>query len=302
MHEITSPFPFAQVVFLNDGNLVTVSEDNQAQIWNSHNAKPLQIINDALYCMVHLRNNYIVTGAHNGTVKLWDVTNFSSKVATCWESITTMTGHSQRVFSLVALPNDYFASGSWDGTIKVWNPFLAKNTPLVNINGHGIREEPIQLGALSNGSIVACSNEPTTTNLLRIWDSKDGKLVKSMSTGSTHAIALLVLSNDYVAISFVNGTIKVFNLSEEFGLRAVFEQTGIPKALCELGNGYLASSATTDDNSYSINIWNLQNGQLVQTIPTDHSSSIIALSLSPDGQLLASGSKDRSVKIWRLPY
>lgn len=252
--------------------------------------------------MAHLPNNWIVTGSSDYSVNLWDPSCYSSKALCHWASFKKLTGHSQRIFSLVALPNGHFASASWDGTIKIWDPTDAGTTSLVTIDGHGIREEPVQLGVLSNGHLVACSNEPTATNVLRVWNTEDGQLVKSVSTGSTHAIALVVLANDNVAVSFVNGTIKVFNLRQDTGLQAVFEQSGIAKALCELANGYLASSATTEDNSYSINTWNVQNGQLVQTLTTDHSGSIIALSLSPDGKLLASGSKDNTVKLWHLTY
>ena len=219
-----------------------------------------------------------------------------------WIQCDDKNGHSKPVFSLKALASGSFASASWDGSIKVWSPLSIMEDPLLSVDGHGINDKSIQIDALSNGNLVACSNEPTETNWLRVWDSDDGHLVKEISTGSQQAVCLLVLSRDLVAVSFANGTIKIFNLENKTNcISAVFKQSGIPRDLCQLANGYLASS-TTEDKSYMINIWNLQNGQLVQTIQTGHTGNISFLSHSPDGKLLATGSKDKTTKIWSLTY
>ncbi|MFM6842536.1 MAG: WD40 repeat domain-containing protein, partial [Dolichospermum sp.] len=42
-----------------------------------------------------------------------------------------------------------------------------------------------------------------------------------------------------------------------------------------------------------------RTGKLLQTF-TGHSRSVGSLAYSPDGQTLASGSGDKTIKIWRL--
>ncbi|MFK0732363.1 MAG: WD40 repeat domain-containing protein, partial [Gloeotrichia echinulata HAB0833] len=47
-------------------------------------------------------------------------------------------------------------------------------------------------------------------------------------------------------------------------------------------------------------IWNLQTGELKSTL-TGHSSLVLSVAISPDGQTLVSGSRDGTIKIWRMP-
>ena len=293
-----------QAFFMNDGTLFTMVKGYSPQIWNPLEKEILQNLNPypAVTYSVHLPSNRLVTGLADNSIACWEMREYQDNSSFSWRNSENKSGHSKPVFSLKALASGGFASASWDGSIKVWSPLSVTKDPLLSIDGHGINDKSIQIGALSNGNLVACSNEPTETNWLRVWDSDDGHLVKEISTGSQHAVCLLVLLKDLVAVSFVNGTIKIFNLEDETNcISAVFKQSGIPRDLCQLANGYLASS-TTEDRNYLINIWNLQNGKLVQTIPTDHTGNISFLSLSPDGRLLVSGSKDKTVNIWSLTY
>jgi WD40 repeat protein len=49
----------------------------------------------------------------------------------------------------------------------------------------------------------------------------------------------------------------------------------------------------------AVQIWRISDGQLVQNF-TGYSQVVNSVAFSPDGQYLASGSKDRSVKVWRM--
>jgi len=58
---------------------------------------------------------------------------------------------------------------------------------------------------------------------------------------------------------------------------------------------YGRSRATTD---HAVQIWNV-NRQLLATL-TDHTDDVLTLAWSPDGRILASGSRDRTIRLWLL--
>ena len=51
---------------------------------------------------------------------------------------------------------------------------------------------------------------------------------------------------------------------------------------------------------YSIKVWDISDLTLLQNVKTGHSEDIPSLSISEDGKLLASGSRDKTIKLWPI--
>ncbi|MGK7921203.1 MAG: WD40 repeat domain-containing protein [Trichodesmium sp.] len=49
--------------------------------------------------------------------------------------------------------------------------------------------------------------------------------------------------------------------------------------------------------SCDVNIWNANTGECLQTI-ADHNAWVLSVTFSPDGKTLASGSADKTIKLW----
>ena len=97
---------------------------------------------------------------------------------------------------------------------------------------------------------------------MKIWDPKEGKFVKSVSTKHEASLTILVLKNDQVAVGFCDGSIRIVDLDDDEKSRTLekcHEERVL--ALVQLSNGYLVSAGMDK----LIKVWDLKSGTLVQS-------------------------------------
>ena len=96
-------------------------EDPCVKVLNGHTS--------TVRSVVKLNETSLVSGSYDHTLRVWDMTNNTSRV---------LRGHTGYVLSVIKLNETTIVSGSSDNTLRVWD--LTKNTSRV-LNGHtsGIR-------------------------------------------------------------------------------------------------------------------------------------------------------------------
>lgn len=109
------------VAVLQDGSILSGSEDGILKIWNAQTGEckaSFTAHDSAVICIASLPDGNFVSGSSNGTLKIWDVKTLDCKQRLDQES----KGHSDGITSLAIIPdNNYLVSGSIDHTIKIWN-------------------------------------------------------------------------------------------------------------------------------------------------------------------------------------
>ena len=102
------------LTLLNDGRLVSGSDDNSIIIYNKKNYEPDIIINEHnswINCLITLKNGILVSCSNDKTIKLFYI------IENKYEVIQTLDLHIQPVNTIRELSNNYLVSGSDDKTI-----------------------------------------------------------------------------------------------------------------------------------------------------------------------------------------
>jgi WD40 repeat protein/uncharacterized caspase-like protein len=246
------------------------------------------------------------------TVKIWTVAD--------GKLIKTLTGHSGWVNSVQFSPDGQtLASASEDKVIKLWN--VATGSLIRNLTGHGERvtsvafnpngqtlvsgsgDHTVKLWNLSNGSAQTLEGHTDQVNSVQF--SPDGKWI--ISAGQDHTLNLWqgitlvktikghgapVLSATFNAATILSAsadkTVRLWNVP---ALQPMNNFTSIAFDSTAIA---LPSTATAQDKTIQ-----LQHPNTVLNL-VGHQLPISSLRFSPDHQHLASGSDDKTIKIWDL--
>lgn len=87
------------------------------KVWDITNNQCLQTFNGHSYGVttaIYLSNGYIMSGSHDQTVKIWDITQREQN-----ECLQTLATHTSTIRALAVLPDGQIISGADDG-MKLW--------------------------------------------------------------------------------------------------------------------------------------------------------------------------------------
>lgn len=222
------------------------------------------------------------SGSDDMTVRVWD----------SYRTLQTYKGHAAPVVAISWLNNgSQMASASRDGEVHIWHP--SNGSKIYVYRGHTGPVNALQW--LPAGSRVASGGDDAT---VRIWNAQDGgsAFVYQGHVGAINGVSWSPDSTR-IASAGADSTVQIWDDRAGGHQYMTYQAHNSPVlAVAWAPSGHYIASA---DETGVVLVWEASSGKLL-TRYTGHSARVNALSWSSDSTRLASGSDDKSIHIWNV--
>jgi WD40 repeat protein len=289
IHRIIETNSSVSALFVSH-QIISGASDGIVNIWDLHTGKCITVNIDGAVRAVTCTNDdrILAVTVKSTVVQVWDVKSRSL--------IHSFTEHSYRVSS-VAISNDgrILACLTGEKTIKLWD--------ITTLQYHQTLE-----GHLSEINTLAFSTSGkrlvtgSVDRSVRLWDENNGKCIKIWQgrTDFVHSVAFT--QDNKVIVSGSKHAIRFWDVNTGELVSTWYEYQDWLSSVVSSQNGEWLGCANVGGDNNTIRLW--RHWSKAETLPAPnkilygHTDSIWSIAFSPNGKIIASGSSDRSVKIW----
>lgn len=197
--------------------------------------------------------NFVVSGGHNGDVKLWDLQKR--------KTIAEAKPHDGAVRAIAIAGNGMFATASDDGRIFLWDNGKTR-----------VQKTDTLITSLVwfRGKLVSGHND----KFLRVWD----KALKEVARIELDdGIDGLAVNADNLAVAMDN---RILILDAQFKAKKILDTDGTsPHDIQFSPDGKMLAAG----GWFRLHVWDVASGQH-RSIPTEHGGLLTSVSFSPDSK------------------
>ena len=277
------------LTILKDGRLVSGSGDNSIIIYNKITYKPDLIIkehNNIVSCIIQLSSGELASCSADKEIKIFKIKDVK------YEILQTLKYHTKCVFKIIELKNKNLVSCSEDSSIIFYykDNLEYKNNYKISTNGGCF--SVIQT---KDNEICYSENKNKTICFYDLFEKKIKSSLSGISKYNGFREWFIMMTNDLLLIPGDN-KISIINVNQ-YKLVRVIEVLGSSSicGVCILNKNMIL----TGDYSEIIRQWRIEGDNLVLVSKKEktHNSDINVL-LNMGNGYIASGSDDKTIKIW----
>jgi len=283
------------IAFSPDGQLIASSSaDRTVKIWNSVTGESIQTLEGHHACVwsvdFHPAGQILASAAEDNTIKLWNL-----ETGCC---VQTLKGHQYWVKAIAFSPDgEILASGSFDSTVKIWD--LQTGECLKTLLGHNSVVTSLAFSPQGDRLVTGSYDQS-----VKIWDVTRGKCLDTLHKHTNRVWSVAFHPQGKLVVSGGDDhAIKVWELQRGKCIKTLQGNSNAIYAIAYSNQQNLLASGHEDQ---TIKLWNvdINSPQALEPdlqpfqILRGHSDRILSIAFSPDQKILASGSADRSIKLW----
>jgi WD40 repeat protein len=283
------------IAFSPDGQLIASSStDRTVKIWNLVTGDSIQTLEGHNACVwsvdFHPNGHLLATAAEDNTIKLWNL-----EIGGC---VKTLKGHQHWVKAIAFSPDgEILASGSFDSTVKIWD--LQTGECLKTLLGHSSVVTSLAFSSQGDRLVTGSYDQS-----VKIWDVATGQCLDTLHKHTNRVWSVAFHPQGNLVVSGGDDhAIKVWELQSGKCIKTLQGNSNAIYAIAYSNQQNLLASGHEDQ---TIKLWNvdINSPQALEPdlqpfqILRGHSDRILSIAFSPDQKILASGSADRSIKLW----
>jgi WD40 repeat protein/serine/threonine protein kinase len=278
------------VAFSPDGRLLATSHfDSSVHLWDSTTTRLVRTFQNKagpVLCLCFSTDGrQLAAGCFNHCVKIWKVDGGSPPVE---------LKHGANVHGVAFSPRGLLASAGFDGAIKLWAPQEGKL--LRSLHGHTASVTSVAFAM--DGSLLISGS---TDGHVRLWDP--GSITcRGTLRGHTGEVIHVAVRPDgkCFASAGVDRLVKLWDPTFDQEFRTIYPTRAFqPHGVAFSSDGrLLAGTNCCPGGNNAVLLWNMPAGNQATTL-SGHSSLVGCVAFSPADQILATGSSDRTVKVWQ---
>ena len=299
------------IKYTPDGNRIAVATSIGIWIYDAQTGEELTLLTGHRGRVTSLDfpadGRFLASGSFDGTVRLWDIDT--------GEQTALFAGHRAGIGAIAVSPDGktVVSGDTWKGTLILWDTETGEELKRhatyrdnlirrlqISLDKHRTVTYPNAIEALAfspDGKIFASGHRD---DILRLWDSENGRKLSTLRDHKRGRIEGLVFSPDGKTLASSVDSIILYTL-----------QKGKPQSrfTIEHSTGDLVFSPdgktlisfdwrSWNGENEDLHVWDTTTDKRLQSIYTKHTDQHVALAISPDGNTILTGSWDGTIHQW----